>query len=71
MVIYGLLTETSISRLFLAGFLPGILTVAGFMLTIAVMTRINPRLGPPGGRASAREKLVALRNVWGLRRCFC
>ena len=47
MVIYGLLTETSISQLFLAGFLPGILTVAGFMLTIAVMTRIDPRLGPP------------------------
>src|SRR6266567_2340300 len=70
MVIYGLLTETSISQLFLAGFLPGLLTVAGFMLTIAVMTRINPRLGPPGGRASAREKLVALRNVWGAAALF-
>ena len=56
--------------MFLAGFLPGILTVAGFMLTIAVMTRINPRLGPPGGRASAREKLVALRNVWGAAALF-
>jgi tripartite ATP-independent transporter DctM subunit len=70
MVIYGLLTETSISRLFLAGFLPGILTVAGFMLTIAVMTRIDPRLGPPGGRSSTREKLVALRNVWGAAALF-
>src|SRR6266566_1337436 len=65
MVIYGLLTETSISQLFLAGFLPGILTVAGFMLTISVMTRIDPRLGPPAARAPAREKLAALRNVWG------
>src|SRR5881398_1156856 len=65
MVIYGLLTETSISQLFLAGFLPGILTVAGFMLTIAVMTRINPRLGPPAARASTRAKLLVLRNVWG------
>src|SRR3954463_6134248 len=65
MVIYGLLTETSISKLFLAGFLPGLLTVAGFMLTIAVMTRINPRLGPPGGAARSREKLLALRSVWG------
>jgi C4-dicarboxylate transporter, DctM subunit len=71
MVIYGLLTETSISRLFLAGFLPGILTVAGFMLTIAVMTRIDPRLGPPGGRSSTREKLVALRNVWGAAARSC
>jgi C4-dicarboxylate transporter, DctM subunit len=65
MVIYGLLTETSISKLFLAGFLPGLLTVAGFMLTIAVMTRINPRLGPPAAPATSREKLMALRSVWG------
>src|SRR5438874_4527656 len=65
MVIYGLLTETSISKLFLAGFLPGILTVAGFMLAIAVMTRINPALGPPAERASAHEKLAALKSVWG------
>ncbi|HEV8679772.1 MAG TPA: TRAP transporter large permease subunit, partial [Stellaceae bacterium] len=65
MVIYGLLTETSISKLFLAGFLPGLMTVAGFMLAIAVMTQINPSLGPPGARASAREKLLALRSIWG------
>ena len=65
MVIYGLLTETSISRLFLAGFLPGVLTVAGFMLAIAVITRFDPRLGPPALRASARDRLRALRNVWG------
>src|SRR6266536_2955743 len=55
MVIYGLLTETSISHLFLAG----------FMLAIAVMTRINPALGPPAERASSREKLAALKSVWG------
>jgi tripartite ATP-independent transporter DctM subunit len=65
MVIYGLLTETSISKLFLAGFVPGLLTVAGFMLAIAVMTRINPLLGPPATRASARDRLLALRSVWG------
>jgi tripartite ATP-independent transporter DctM subunit len=65
MVIYGLLTETSISRLFLAGFLPGILTVVGFMLTITVVTRLDPRLGPPALRASARDRLRALRDVWG------
>jgi C4-dicarboxylate transporter, DctM subunit len=65
MVIYGLLTETSISKLFLAGFLPGLLTVAGFMLAIAIMTRINPRLGPPAAPASRTEKLMALRSVWG------
>jgi C4-dicarboxylate transporter, DctM subunit len=70
MVIYGLLTETSISQLFLAGFLPGLLTVAGFMLTIMVMTRIDPRLGPPAARSSARDKLMALKDVWGAAALF-
>jgi tripartite ATP-independent transporter DctM subunit len=65
MVIYGLLTETSISQLFLAGIIPGILTVLGFMLTISIMTRIDPKLGPPGPRSSPREKLLAIRDVWG------
>src|SRR3954470_7574700 len=65
MVIYGLLTETSISRLFLAGFLPGLLTVAGFMRAIAVVPRLAPRLGPPAARSSTRDKLMALKNVWG------
>lgn len=65
LVIYGLLTETSISKLFLAGFVPGLLTVAGFMLAIAVMTRINPGLGPRAEPTSAAEKLAALRRVWG------
>ena len=70
MVIYGLLTETSISQLFLAGFLPGLLTVAGFMLTIMVMTRIDPRLGPPAARSSTRDKLMALKDVWGAAALF-
>jgi C4-dicarboxylate transporter DctM subunit len=70
MVIYGLLTETSISQLFLAGFLPGILTVVGFMLTIAVMTRIDPRLGPPGKRSALRDRIIALRSVWGAAALF-
>jgi C4-dicarboxylate transporter DctM subunit len=65
MVIYGLLTETSISKLFLAGFLPGLLTVAGFMLTITIMTRINSRLGPRAEPAPMAVKLAALRGVWG------
>ena len=58
MVIYGLLTETSISALFLAGILPGILTVLGFMLAISIMTRIDPKLGPPAERSSLSVRAV-------------
>ena len=70
MVIYGLLTETSISALFLAGIVPGILTVAGFMAAISIVTRINPKLGPPAARTPMRERLKALRSVWGTAALF-
>ncbi|HVG51265.1 MAG TPA: TRAP transporter large permease [Xanthobacteraceae bacterium] len=70
MVIYGLLTETSISALFLAGFVPGILTVAGFMLAISIMTRIDPSLGPPAARTPYWERIVALKSVWGAATLF-
>jgi len=70
MVIYGLLTETSISALFLAGIVPGILTVAGFMAAISIMTRIDPKLGPPAARTPMRDRLKALRSVWGTAALF-
>ena len=65
MVIYGLLTETSISALFLAGFIPGILTVLGFMAAIAIVTRIDPSLGPPAERTPVSERFKVLGSVWG------
>ncbi len=65
LVLYGILTETSISELFLAGIAPGILTVAFFMATISIVTRINPELGPRGEATSALDKLKAFKDVWG------
>jgi tripartite ATP-independent transporter DctM subunit len=70
MVIYGLLTQTSISHLFLAGILPGVLTVLVYMITVSIMTRINPKLGPPAPRSSGRQRLAALRDVWGTAALF-
>ena len=65
MVIYGLMTQTSISKLFLAGFLPGFLTVAGFMLTISVMCRLRPHYGPRAERTPYGQRFLALRDIWG------
>ena len=71
-VIYAILTEESIGRLFLAGVLPGLLLTALFMTAIAIQTRVRPVLGPPGpvlplagriratGRASAMIGIVAV-----------
>ncbi len=70
MVLYGLLTETSISKLFLAGILPGILTVIVFMAVISIVTHIRPEYGPRAERASLRARLRALRDVWGVSLLF-
>jgi tripartite ATP-independent transporter DctM subunit len=60
MIVYALLTEQSIGKLFLAGFLPGILLSGLFILTIIAMTTWRPHYGPPGRRHSLRERMVAL-----------
>ena len=70
LVLYGILTESNIGALFLAGILPGILTVLGFMLTISIVTQRNPELGPRGERSTALDKLRAFKDVWGTMALF-
>ena len=59
-VIYAILTEQSIGRLLLAGFLPGILLAALFIVAISLWTRARPELGPPGPVASRQDRLQTL-----------
>ncbi|MGO3741006.1 TRAP transporter large permease [Kerstersia sp.] len=63
MVVYGILTDTDIGKLFAAGFLPGILAILMYLLTIVIITAINPALGKPGERTSWRERLSAAKGV--------
>ena len=56
-VLYAILTEESIGKLFIAGILPGILLAALFVAVIYVLTTINPQAGPPGPRSSTASKL--------------
>ena len=64
LVIYAILTEQNIAKLFLAAFIPGILAAVGYMLTISIMMRVNP------GNAQLRERVPyplrirALFDVW-------
>jgi C4-dicarboxylate transporter DctM subunit len=62
-IILGYLTNTSISRLFIAGIFPGILLSFGFIITIFVMCLSNPRLGPRGKSFSFKEMLISLRGT--------
>jgi tripartite ATP-independent transporter DctM subunit len=70
MVIYGILTQGDIGKLFIAGVLPGILMVALLMTVVAGLTRVRPDLGPPGVKQSWEVRLRALGNVWGVLLLF-
>lgn len=55
-VIYAILTEQSIGRLFLAGVLPGILLLTMFVLTVSILCWLKPEYGPPGPKTTLSEK---------------
>jgi len=63
LIVIGLLTEQSIVRLFLGGIFPGILLGVLFLITIYILCRWNPRLGPAGPKTSLKEKVAALPMV--------
>lgn len=63
-IVYGILTEQSIGKLFAAGILPGILLAGLFLLTIYVQVLRNPSIAPPGPRSNMREKIKALSGVF-------
>ncbi len=62
-IVYGIMTEQSIGKLFLAGILPGILLSTLFILTIYIRVRINPEMGPPGPKTTLGEKVRSLAGV--------
>ena len=64
LVIYGLLTEQSIGKLFMAGFLPGMLGILFYTLAVFFVVSRNPSLGPAGESTSWSDRLLALKNVW-------
>lgn len=63
-IVYGMITEVSIGKLFMAGVLPGILFAVILVLLITVRTWINPSLAPRGETSSWRERMQASSGVW-------
>ena len=70
LVLYGLLTESSIGDLFIAGFLPGILTIIVFMIVISIVTRLHPESGPAGEKSTWKQKLNATLKTWAITALF-
>ena len=62
--VYGLITEQDIGKLFIAGIVPGILAIAMYMVTIAIIGWMRPDYLPAGPRSSWKERLEGLRDVW-------
>lgn len=64
-IVYGIFTETSISKLFLAGALPGILTLLGFMLTILIWVWLRPEVAPQVKEEISRDdRIKAAIKTW-------
>jgi C4-dicarboxylate transporter, DctM subunit len=62
LVIYGIMTGTSIGKLFAAGILPGVLAVVLLCLAVRFVTWRDPAAGPPGERVSWKERLATLQG---------
>jgi len=63
LIVYGILTEQSIGKLFIAGVLPGIILSLLFITTVVILCIRNPELGPPGKSVSLKEKIVSTSGV--------
>jgi tripartite ATP-independent transporter DctM subunit len=63
LIVYGILTEESIGKLFIAGVLPGLLLSLFFVATVVVLCLRNPAIGPPGPPTSWKEKVRATMGI--------
>ena len=64
LIVYGILAEESIGKLFVAGLLPGVLLSLFFVATVAFLCFRNPKLGPPAAPTSFREKVKAAGGIF-------
>lgn len=62
LIIYGIMTETSIGQLFVAGIVPGLMEASFYIITIYILCSLNPALGPRGPKTTLREKVVVLKS---------
>jgi len=71
MVVYCLMTEQSIGKMFAAGILPGLLAIGCYMVAVAWITWRNPAAGPRAERLGWLARLRALKDVWAVLALLC
>ncbi len=64
LVIYGLLTQTSIGQLFIAALIPGVIATLLYALAVVVRVRMNPALAPTVPKTPWPQRLALLQRVW-------
>ena len=64
LAVYGIITEQDIGKLFFAGIVPGILAMLMYLCTIAIIGYVRPGFLPAGERASWREAIAGLKDIW-------
>src|SRR6202167_3201886 len=64
LAVYGIITQQDIGKLFIAGIVPGLLAIVMHMITIGIIGAARPGFLPTGPRASWKERLAAIRDVW-------
>jgi len=70
LVIYGIMTNTNIGALFVAGVIPGLIGIVGYLLAVGWSVARDPAAGPPGERSSWAQRRRALGRVWGIALLF-
>lgn len=70
LIIYGLLADADIGKLFMAGIVPGLITIAAYMIAIRVVGVLRPDWLPPGERTSWRERMSTLHQMWSITALF-
>jgi C4-dicarboxylate transporter DctM subunit len=63
LIIYALLVNVSIGKMFLAGILPGLLLSLSFVITLVGWCKINPAIGPKGERSTWKARFASLPSV--------
>lgn len=64
LIVYGILTEESIGKLFIAGVLPGALLTLFFIITVVLLCLRDPKLGPPGPKTTFKEKIKSISGIF-------
>ena len=62
-IVYGILTEQSVGKLFIAGVLPGVLLASLFLAVVLIVCSIKPNLAPPGEPTSYKDKIAGLIGI--------